>query len=484
MVRFSVCQAAVWWHVNCALAIPDETCKGATPETTSEEVSLLQGVGIVRRSGSTRATATVEAAQPAPTLTVADGPDCPEGYEQILDKTECQNAAGTLHDSSYYGDRWFRRAQYGCIGGGGRIFWNNVNQGRTDRYHRGRRGVCSRVAEPVSAAAEEAAAQAAEAQAAAQAAQEAAQAAEAAAEQAAQAAAAGQAAQTGADTQSPETGSEELEQFTPDPADWSTFQSKVEQVSSVTSHDPDGVTWIRRENWQAAEWDGTIYNPSEMSRSELSQAICPSGDIIRGIREVFYRHRPFADNNNPTKAEVDEWHRIAINHIRALVGYTDPDRQVQKDHCMFARALWQQQRQRSTQWDEDYPSTDGRVDTAAGPCTGGTNPHCGASFLPSAEDQAEFLPPGHAACVRQQGAEGIFSAPKSNIPWSIKWSRAFCSTLGSEGFWGGHTGPFFHRERFGFSFWDLEPGNLRSNAVLTGKWTGRLMPSLYEQPSR
>jgi hypothetical protein len=69
-----------------------------------------------------------------------------------------------------------------------------------------------------------------------------------------------------------------------------------------------------------AEWDGTIYNPSKMSHDEFVQAICPSVDRVRGIREVFYQHQPFADNANPTKAEVDEWHRIAINHLRSLIG--------------------------------------------------------------------------------------------------------------------------------------------------------------------
>lgn len=52
-----------------------------------------------------------------------------------------------------------------------------------------------------------------------------------------------------------------------------------------------------------------------------------------------FESKPFADSRNPTRAEVDEWHRIAINHVRALVGYTGADREVKKDHCMFKRAL-------------------------------------------------------------------------------------------------------------------------------------------------
>ncbi len=65
----------------------------------------------------------------------------------------------------------------------------------------------------------------------------------------------------------------------------------------------------------------------------------------------------------------------------------------------------------------------------------------------------------------------------------IKWSRALCSTLGSEGFWGGHTGPFFHRERFGWSFWDNDPLNNNNNAILRAKWGGALRSSLYCDPT-
>ena len=92
--------------------------------------------------------------------------------------------------------------------------------------------------------------------------------------------------------------------------------------------------------------------------------------------------------------------------------------------------------------------------------------------------QAPYLPAGQDTCTTTAGAEGVFSGPKSNIPWcvamhsplpkyplthapsrsrpyillallhdttpprhrSIKWSRGLCNTLIAEGFWGGHTG--------------------------------------------
>lgn len=274
-------------------------------------------------------------------------------------------------------------------------------------------------------------------------------------------------------------GSGSLEQFTPAQANWQTFATKPVAAGN-RAHDPDSVRWITPATWEAARWDGTIYNPSQMSPQAFVRAICPTVDTVRGLREVFYRHRPFADNANPTRAEVDEWHRIAINHVRALIGYTSPERQVQKDHCLFARALWGDERRFTTQWDERYPGMNG---SAAGPCVGSSNAHCGATFLPSPEEQAPYLPAGHPSCTAGAGSEGVFSGPKSNIPWSIKWSRALCNTLIAEGFWGGHVGPWFHRERFGFSFWDPDPSNNNNNAILRAKWSGNLLPSLYCNPA-
>lgn len=269
-----------------------------------------------------------------------------------------------------------------------------------------------------------------------------------------------------------------LEQYTPNQANWPTFQTKP-LAGGNTSHDPDGVGWIKKEHWDAAKWDGTIYNPAKMTKAQFMAAICPGVDRVRGIREVFYKQKPFADNKNPTKAELDDWHRIAINHVRALVGYSSEDRQVKKDHCMFARALWGDERQFTNKWDVKYP---GKLGSAAGPCLGAKNAHCGATFIPDKADQSPYLPAGHPGCSTQQGSEGVFNGPKSNIPWSIKWSRAFCNTLAAEGFWGGHVGPWFHREKFGLNFWDADAKNNNSHAIVRAKWTGKLMPSLYPKP--
>jgi len=263
-----------------------------------------------------------------------------------------------------------------------------------------------------------------------------------------------------------------LQQYTPDKSDWSTFYDKSVVSNKNTDHSPDGVWWIGRDDWK--EWDGTIFNATEYSKQELSALICP-GNTVRGIRKIFYDKNPFADNVNPTKAEVDNWHAIAVNHVRAMVGYTGEEYTIKPDKCLHLRALWSTERHRTRMWDTDkYPGT----------CDGSTNPHCGAGFLPSEEDQQPYLPDGINYCGKRAGSEGLFSAAKSNIPWSIKWIRPFCSTLGTEGFWGGHTGPWFHRTEFGWDWRDSEPSNFNSNAGLRAKWSGPSGPVLYKNPDQ
>lgn len=254
-----------------------------------------------------------------------------------------------------------------------------------------------------------------------------------------------------------------LVQYTPDPVDWSRSYSLVDDSSLVLDHSPDGITWLPNTAW--VPWDGTVYDPRTMTDAEFASAVCPTGDTIRGLREVFYEHNPFANLQRPTKAEVDHWHSIALTHLRRLVGIDHP---AVPDHCLFARALWSQERKLSTQWDDAYPDNT---------CVGSNNFHCGATFVPGPEDQVPYLPSEDfpPCAFTSGGSEAISTAPKMDIPWSIKWVRAFCGFLNSEGPNGGHVGPFLRRETFGFSFWDVNPDSSNSNAVLRAKWGGELV---------
>jgi len=262
-----------------------------------------------------------------------------------------------------------------------------------------------------------------------------------------------------------------LEQFTPNQAEWSIW-------SRVTAHDPDSIGSIHE--WST--WDGHTIDPTHMSKDAFYNAICPHDNTLLGIRALFKQNRPFHDNTNPTKAEVDEWHRHVINHLRKLVGYTSNDRKVKNDHCMAAQSLWANERRHTTKWDSKYP---GQFDSAAGPCVHGHNAHCGASFLPDAGDQRPYLPQGQSTCSGGGGAEGVFGLWAAE-PWSIALSTVMCQSIQTEGFWGGHNGPFFHREKFGIDFWDCylprEEHAYHQGITVRAKWTGNLMPSLYTNP--
>eukprot|EP00554_Chaetoceros_debilis_P008578 CAMPEP_0194104764 /NCGR_PEP_ID=MMETSP0150-20130528/5059_1 /TAXON_ID=122233 /ORGANISM="Chaetoceros debilis, Strain MM31A-1" /LENGTH=660 /DNA_ID=CAMNT_0038792405 /DNA_START=67 /DNA_END=2049 /DNA_ORIENTATION=+ len=262
-----------------------------------------------------------------------------------------------------------------------------------------------------------------------------------------------------------------LVQYTPELSDWSAFYSKaVDNNPKNTDHSPDGIGWIDRDDW--IPWDGTVIDPTEHTRQELSQKICP-GSTVLGLREVFYENNPFADITNPTKAEVDLWHTIALNHVRALVGYTEEEYIIRPNRCLHLRALWCDEKFRTRKWDTtEYPER----------CESSNNPHCGAGFIPSVEDQQPYLPEDITSCPKRSGSEGLFSAAKSNIPWSMKWARPFCATLGGEGFWGGHTGPWFHRSEFGWGWWDGDADNFNVNAGLRTKWSGSSGEVKYEDP--
>ena len=103
--------------------------------------------------------------------------------------------------------------------------------------------------------------------------------------------------------------------------------------------------------------------------------------------------------------------------------------------------------------------------------------------MPNAEDRAPYLFVEYASCKNTgKTAEGVFSSSKSNIPWSIKWSRSLGNYLKNKGFWAGHAGPWFHREKFGFSFWESNKKYRHSIAILRAKWGGELMPNLFKEP--
>ena len=232
-------------------------------------------------------------------------------------------------------------------------------------------------------------------------------------------------------------------------------------VPSVNSQDPNGF-WITPEQWDTAAWDGVPLPWETMTRQELCSALFPTPNTMLGLRERFYEVNPYADNTNPTVAEIDYWNLEIVRHLRKVLGITTP---VEADKCLYLRAQWAQERKHSTYWDTKYPGT---LSTPYGPCVGGGGfgyAHCGADFRPDAADQAEYEPP-NGFCGPTAGSEGIISVNK-DLPWSIKLTRVIMTWICTEGT-NGHAGPFLRRTRMGIA-WHNFAGNATE---FRGKWSG------------
>lgn len=225
------------------------------------------------------------------------------------------------------------------------------------------------------------------------------------------------------------------------------------------SHAPDDIGWLGTPDQIASswpKWDGVPIDVCGKTTAEICEFVFPSVNTMRGLRDLFYNTKPFADNVHPTVAEIDEWNVKVIQHFRNLIGAKTV---VSADKCLFLRAHWNSERAWTRIWDtSDYPGT----------CDGSSAPHCGADFIPNCPDQILYLGnPPSPCCVTTSGAEGIFTVNK-DLPWSIKLSRVIAQTLCSEGL-GGHTGPFVGRQFVGISF--TCQGN---SQIVRVKWNGNL----------
>lgn len=237
-------------------------------------------------------------------------------------------------------------------------------------------------------------------------------------------------------------------------------------IKSGARQDPDGIDWLAGSvHWTNSEWDGTVFDPFNKTKEEICAFLRPShGYVTRGIREHFYNINPFADNSNPTPAEIDNWNVEVIRHFRRMFGISTP---VIPDARLYLECRWSDERKWTTAWDTKYP--DGVVGTASGPCfnTSGTpvdtaGGHCGESFFPDAADRAVYIsqPPYNNDTTKYPELADYnarFSQTSGNnavnagINWSIRLAWIITQWMCNEGTTG-HAGPYLGRERFGCSW--------------------------------
>jgi hypothetical protein len=254
-------------------------------------------------------------------------------------------------------------------------------------------------------------------------------------------------------------------------------------VPSVTSQDPDGVTWIPFSSW--IPWDGvTTVDPRTVTTAQLCAWVRPTANTIRGLRERFYEVNPFADNTAPTVKEIEDWNLEVIRHVRRLLGITIP---VKYNARLMLECVWSDERKSTEVWDATYPNETSPGDSTSGQCVWNdftlANSHCGDGFFPlSAIDRDMYTSqspyynnttayPELISYTNRYAQTTGLSTVNTNIPWSVKFARIITTWICSEGYIG-HPGPFINpisaREEVGIS-WRIDP----SNPALTGfrgKW--------------
>lgn len=239
-------------------------------------------------------------------------------------------------------------------------------------------------------------------------------------------------------------------------------------VPSVTNQGPDpgwiGTTWDN--GW--GDWDGTPISIDGLTPSQICPLLFKNGFTMKGLRQLYYNTMPFADETAPTVAEIDAWNIEVIRHLRRLVGNTTP---LEGDPRLYLEAQWADERRFTRVWDSEYPGTNC---SAYGPCVSCGNQHCGATFVPSFEDQAPYLTqyPGlEPFNFITGGAEGI-GAVNTDVPWALKIVQRISNWVCTEGT-GGHAGPLFNRTRVGMSFYTaIDASGNAGGTTLRMKWLG------------
>lgn len=209
---------------------------------------------------------------------------------------------------------------------------------------------------------------------------------------------------------------------------------------SVANHDILSYTPLAS-LWSTATWDGTtVWNPCVLTKEQVLEGIWPGAPsntntpwVMRGLKELYDSFNPFVDSTKPTIHEVELWNVEVLRHFRRLLGYTDTNAPLTHSPDLYYRAQWATERKKTDYWDTKYP---GVLDSLSGPCVGGTNAHCGFTFLPDCTDQTPYLMNGDT-CVTStaNSAEGIFPV-YPNLPWSLCMSQILRLMYNQDGFAG------------------------------------------------
>lgn len=224
---------------------------------------------------------------------------------------------------------------------------------------------------------------------------------------------------------------------------------------------------------QYYEWDGvtrkSIFFPSTYTAEEADahrldwfNFVFPNSSggnrLMRGLRQLYLAHMPFANENKPTISEFENWNLITLNHFRDLLGLPG----VEYNAELFLRSRWSQERKSTTIWDTLYPT---------GTCPAGSAIHCGSTFLPSQlceqvpywNDRHTSSPTEHDLVVFKTGSEevGVFYIGNAFSGFSRKIRE-----VTNFGNLSGHGGPYAVRPLLGYT--------LNGATGIRTKWAGSM----------
>lgn len=228
------------------------------------------------------------------------------------------------------------------------------------------------------------------------------------------------------------------------------------------------------------EWDGvTTKSPFIVDTATAAEKAAHRADwynwlfpgdangnyAIRGLKQLYESTLPFADEYNPTPSELERWNDLVINHFRTLLGL-NPAVPMQE---LFIRSKWSDERKTTSLWDTSYPGT---LDSAYGPCIGGTNTHCGSLFVPGYSDQLPYWNDWNYnyPCFPEHPEIGTYAESEAIGTWwngtAVTSMSRVLRNLVRNGNTSGHAGPFLFRPYYGYSIGGVSATNLRS------KWIG------------
>lgn len=222
---------------------------------------------------------------------------------------------------------------------------------------------------------------------------------------------------------------------------------------------------------QYYEWDGvtrkTIFFPNTFTTAEATafrqdwfNFVFPNSSggnrLMRGLKQLYEKHKPFVNENKPTISEFEKWNLITLNHYRDLLSLPPAE----FDQELFLRSRWSQERKSTTVWNTLYPT---------GTCPSGSDIHCGATFVPDKKceqvpywnDRHTSSPKNHELVLYTAGSEEVGTFYFGNAFSGFSRKLREVTNFGNLS---GHGGPYAVRPKFGYT--------LNGATGIRSKWRG------------